>query len=913
MGQKVKIFSARAELTVLRGLFHLDRTVSGTIIASVDESYFYREEGQEIFNLAKTILNEEGKLPKYKIFLDDPDLSDNAKEYLRESQHLLQDQEDAKRAVRVLNKYRKRRGLHSIAHTIDQALQDPKTKIPQLEEDISQALVQVKSVKSQKDAFLIFGKNNNSNEFIEDLLYGEDNDSIIPTGWRTFDDRNGGLGRGSLVTVGANSGGGKSQFAVSLAKNIASMGYKVLIVPLEMSKKEMSSRLVANVAQEDSLNITLKRVEDPDKVYRKYKNWVKKLKAKKGQLLFFKPEADLTIDEIFASISSYAVDVVIIDYISLLKGVDGDDQWRQLGAACRYAKINAELANRVNIMLCQVSDEGKIRYAGAIREHCVSGDTLIDTNLGLVRIDSLYPNAVIASTKPLISVKVKSEGAYREASHIHYNGVRDIYEVRLESGHVIRCTGQHRFRYLSDKGSHGWVRLKDLRVGDHVQIDHGNSYHPKKHQMVSIPDTEGHHNLDKLMPARIKVDENFAYILGCTSSDGYVGKYNYQFIASDKKILDKFVKCWHATFGVDTCTVVRKKTPAGVPIWRVHAKVDISEFFRSITGMEGHAPRKYAPDIILTASESVVCSYLAGVFDGDGSFSRNVGSLCTVSKEQQNRVRLLLNRIGIVTNKKTLIITGDNLVKFIKKVPVIVTKRVKVVLKNMHESHDVLPNFLITTPLVHDRNQKSLRLKQLSQEATSVIDKLRHMAGAHYQNGKLSRVHYKNLQRAHHALKNSYLSDRLTEVLAYSKFARYSPIVSIVKVGKERVYDLTVPETENYVANGIVVHNSSNAFIWTANQDTKEQGIIKVEQLKSRTQHGFPFTLGIDYSTSTLYDLDDYTNPDAEEQEPAKGKKDKSKKSKSSVNKKSKHHKKGDVKHSKSKRKLAPNLADSDV
>jgi hypothetical protein len=49
--------------------------------------------------------------------------------------------------------------------------------------------------------------------------------------------------------------------------------------------------------------------------------------------------------------------------------MDGDDMWRALGGAARYAKINAEIENRVNILLCQVSDDGKIRYARAISEH----------------------------------------------------------------------------------------------------------------------------------------------------------------------------------------------------------------------------------------------------------------------------------------------------------------------------------------------------------------------------------------------------------------------------------------------------------------------------------------------------------------------------------------------------------------
>jgi hypothetical protein len=53
----------------------------------------------------------------------------------------------------------------------------------------------------------------------------------------------------------------------------------------------------------------------------------------------------------------------------LLKGVDGDDAWQKLGAVARYCKVYAESKNIIVVLLCQVSDDGKIRYAQAIKEH----------------------------------------------------------------------------------------------------------------------------------------------------------------------------------------------------------------------------------------------------------------------------------------------------------------------------------------------------------------------------------------------------------------------------------------------------------------------------------------------------------------------------------------------------------------
>lgn len=177
--------------------------------------------------------------------------------------------------------------------------------------------------------------------------------------------------RGSLVTLGASSGGGKSLMANQLGINLANRGYKVVIVPLEMSKIEQTSRIVANLSGIDVTKVLQRRLAtgEKDLAYKKYATWVKRVKTRGGRLTIYKPEDDVSIEDVFAAVATFECDVLLVDYISLLSGTDGDDSWQQLGAIARVGKINAEKTNRVNVMLCQVNDDGKVRYARAISEH----------------------------------------------------------------------------------------------------------------------------------------------------------------------------------------------------------------------------------------------------------------------------------------------------------------------------------------------------------------------------------------------------------------------------------------------------------------------------------------------------------------------------------------------------------------
>jgi replicative DNA helicase len=76
---------------------------------------------------------------------------------------------------------------------------------------------------------------------------------------------------------------------------------------------------------------------------------------------------------------------------------------------------------------------------------------------------------------------------------------------------------------------------------------------------------------------------------------------------------------------------------------------------------------------------------------------------------------------------------------------------------------------------------------------------------------------------------------------------------SVTYVGKQTVYDLTVPGTDSFVANGMIVHNS-NMWTWVRDKASKEAGMIYVQQQKNRNQPDYNFYLAEDYGTMTVRD-----------------------------------------------------------
>lgn len=374
-----KLVSPRAELAVLRGMCHKDKTVAGTLISSVDDTYFYSPESIEVYEAISGHMARTGEAPTYRLLVEDPHLSDQARDHLRNSQATIQTRAEAEKAVSMLNHFRQGRGFYNIAAHINEEFQKPKVDISRLAQEVGHAFNLVNSRKSTDESFLHLGRNNNTSKIVKSILYEDNSEDLIPTGIKAFDDVNGGLARGGLVTVAATSGGGKSTFTMNIGMNMARMGYKVLMVPLEMSHREMMCRAMAYTSKMNLTKIITQKMTQAEKdmVFRRHRLWEKKVKAAGGRFTVFKPSEDMTIDQLLSATAAYKYDAKIIDYISLLKGVDGDNAWQVLGGIARQCKINAENENCINILVAQLSDTGQIRYSRAITEHSSNSFTWV--------------------------------------------------------------------------------------------------------------------------------------------------------------------------------------------------------------------------------------------------------------------------------------------------------------------------------------------------------------------------------------------------------------------------------------------------------------------------------------------------------------------------------------------------------
>lgn len=160
--------------------------------------------------------------------------------------------------------------------------------------------------------------------------------------------------------------------ALQIGNNMADAGAKVGMFSLEMTTDELLLREIARRANMSMTKLISGQLLRSEKIkaYKKFKEQHRKYQRDDKRITFLAPDEDIAIEEALYMLKPYGYDVIIIDYITLLKGSGGERQAQALSEISRFCKLYAKANKCVVIMLCQFdSKDAVVRYSRAIREH----------------------------------------------------------------------------------------------------------------------------------------------------------------------------------------------------------------------------------------------------------------------------------------------------------------------------------------------------------------------------------------------------------------------------------------------------------------------------------------------------------------------------------------------------------------
>ncbi|MCH2188827.1 replicative DNA helicase [Candidatus Gracilibacteria bacterium] len=197
------------------------------------------------------------------------------------------------------------------------------------------------------------------NQRFEEFAEVHENPDIITKhrlqlGFSSLDNKFGGLKGGDMVIVAARPSMGKTAFALNLAQNVGYNGKNVAIFSLEMSKEQLTDRMIASAMEIDSWKLAKGELEDHE--FAKIGEAMEKLSQANvymddsagGNLIDLKSKCRRLKME-------SGLDLIVIDYLQLMSGGNPMNRVQEISDISRGIKSLARELDVPIIALSQLS------------------------------------------------------------------------------------------------------------------------------------------------------------------------------------------------------------------------------------------------------------------------------------------------------------------------------------------------------------------------------------------------------------------------------------------------------------------------------------------------------------------------------------------------------------------------------
>jgi replicative DNA helicase len=308
-------------------------------------------------------------------------------------------------------------------------------------------------------------------DVIDDLYNNPNKPRGLPTGFIDFDAKTGGLRGGDLLIVAGRPSMGKSTLAINMAEYAAlkeGIRASVAIFSLEMPAEQILTRMLSSVGSVHLGNIRSGKLTEDD--WPRITSATKQLQEAK---IFIDDTPALTPTELRARSRrikrEHGLDLVVVDYLQLMT-VPGTKENRatEISEISRGLKALAKELNCPVIALSQLNRgveqrENKKPVMSDLRE-CVTGETLVCLTDG-----RRVPIASLVGQQPEVwALDDEQKPVPARAEIVWATGMKPVLDLRLASGRSLRATEDHRIL-----AGDGWKSLKECQGGDRVAVARG--------------------------------------------------------------------------------------------------------------------------------------------------------------------------------------------------------------------------------------------------------------------------------------------------------------------------------------------------------------------------------------------------------------------------------------------------------
>jgi predicted Ser/Thr protein kinase len=485
-----------------------------------------------------------------------------------------------------------------------------------------------------------------------------------------------------------------------------------------------------------------------------------------------------------------------------------------------------------------IANRGVMEFVEMLK--CLSNDALVYTHQGIRRIDSFAHLDHPEGESREVELQIASQTGIEFTTHLYHAGVKPTKRVTTRRGYSIEGGFEHRVLVVNEDGVQVWKRHDELQVGDWVALQKGQNLWG---QDVTIDwrSDRPRHALPIRVPERMtpELARWLGYLLaeGDARPDGTI-----RFANIEDELRSDYTQLTEALFGI---------TPRHYDSVIQLNSVELLDLLNYL-GFKNGAYNKEIPWSVLQSSRDCVLEFLAGYFAGDGTI--NLGgrlSWTTASEELAKQLQIVLLNLGVVSRRVqtrqrsakdapyrdywSVTASGedaDRLAAQMRLLPV--RKQFTYDQRRLQQQRagraDVIPHTTGYWQAISDELQNVIMTKAMAANGSGY----RAREGAHQILGE----DYINLHMLRTAT-NTCTREMATKILGKldgwiepptglssllnpSQF--YDEVVSI-EDGEADCWDLHVPGSNTFIANGIVNHNCDEKFLYVLLTLSQEQNI----------------------------------------------------------------------------------------
>ena len=435
---------------------------------------------------------------------------------------------------------------------------------------------------------------------------------------------------------------------------------------------------------------------------------------------------------------------------------------------------------------------------------CLTADTYVWTDRGLETVEELFarcdqPTSCTSRVTDVSEYGVRAvneQGELESIAALTHNNRRPVVRLRLKSGREVKVTANHPLRVLNERGAIVWRSAGRIAEGD-----------------IVVSATFGAE--EAALGDGLSEDE--AVLLGYLIAEGSLSRKNgVQFTNQDEEVGAEFTRLMESLFDAEVRLYAGQE-------YMVHSKAIRTELSERYELPHVTAAYKTVPHCIRVAGAKAQRAFLSALFEGDGWIdpSSTVG-LGTASERLAREVQLLLYGLGIpATVASKYNTTYERYYWSVTINPAATDRFLEVVgFRSERRAAQVAANF---TPSRRDPQFENVP------HLASLVRDLRDSVGGDREFDRIAGDLFRqdlDLSCSRQRLRRivewaesradamSAAGRAITAHLRELADHRYTfeAVAEVEDAGEEATFDLMVPRTHSFLANGVLSHNTTLAL-----------------------------------------------------------------------------------------------------